>query len=279
MNAWRLLDTGALPASVNMAIDEAILQLHVSGKSPPTLRFYQWDPPAISLGYFQRRHNIDFSRCQSLGLEVVRRITGGRAVMHREDLTYSVIADCKYSLPAILKESYRRLCDGLLAGFDLLGIAAEVGSERVSSTQPDVCFMLSTLGDIVYQGKKFVGSAQTRLEASLLQHGSIVLESQVETWMEILAVNNDSREALSRMLRARTTSINEILGRKINAAEVKIAVREGMAQALGIVFEPGELSREEWALAQEMAESRIEDKNLSDLGHTYTGLSQVSASH
>lgn len=260
MNAWRLLDTGVLPASINMAIDEAVMHLHMRGESPPTLRFYQWDPPAISLGYFQRRHKIDFSRCRDLGLEVVRRITGGRAVMHRGDLTYSVIAGSKYGIPVILADAYRRLCHGLLAGFALLGIKAELGGEHVGPTQPDVCFMLSTLSDIVYQGKKFVGSAQTRVATSFLQHGSIVLEPQVETWIDILGANHASREALARMLQARTTSLHEILGRRIAVDEVKLAIKAGLTQALGITFEAGELSRQEWALAQEMAEGRIEDE-------------------
>jgi lipoyl(octanoyl) transferase len=260
MSRWRLLDTGALPATMNMAIDEALVHLHARGESPPTLRFYQWDPPAISLGYFQRRHQINFARCRELGLEVVRRLTGGRAVMHQGDLTYSVIAGAQEGMPAFVKTAYGLLCAGLLSGFRLLGIEAELGHEPAGSTQPDVCFLLSTGGDIVYQGRKFVGSAQTRLASSLLQHGSIVLEPQVETWLDLLGANNESRELLARRLRAHTTSLNEMLGRRIEAHKVKLAIKEGMAQALGVVFEAGELSRQEWALAHEMAGRRGADK-------------------
>ena len=259
MSSWRLLDTGALQAAINMGIDEALLYLHARGESPPTLRFYQWDPPAISLGYFQRLHHINFPRCRELGLDVVRRPTGGRAVMHQGDLTYSVIAGAQEGMPAFLKTAYGLLCGGLLAGFRLLGIEAEMGHEPAGSTQPDVCFLLSTGGDIVYQGKKFVGSAQTWLASSLLQHGSIVLESQVQTWLDLLGANHGSLGTLAGRLRALTTSLDEMLGHRIEAPEVKLAIQKGMAQALGIRFEAGELSPREWTLAREMAARRAEE--------------------
>ena len=132
MRTWRLLDTGALPASLNMAIDEALLQLHARGESPPTLRFYQWHPPAVSLGYFQKRHSIDPEACRGIGLDIVRRSTGGRAVLHKDDLTYSVIAGATEGIPVSLPASYRLLCEGLLAGFRLLGLEAELVAEDTS---------------------------------------------------------------------------------------------------------------------------------------------------
>ncbi len=264
MSAWRLMDSGALPAALNMGIDRALLQLHARGEAPPTLRFYQWEPPAISLGYFQQRHHFDFKRIRDLGLEVVRRPTGGRAVLHQGDLTYSVIAGAREGLPAFLAAAYARLGAGLLAGLRLLGIQAELAREpAVSAQQPDICFMLSRGGDIVWQGKKFVGSAQTWLASSLLQHGSIVLEPQLETWLDLLGTDLNSRKALATRLRARTTSLNEMLGRRVAAREVKLAIQEGMAQALGIAFAAGELSPAEWALAHEFAGDPLQKKTLS----------------
>ena len=161
MTTWRLLDTGALPASLNMAIDEALLKLHARGESPPTLRFYQWDPPAISLGALQRKLGFDVGACRRLGLDVVRRPTGGRAVLHQNDLTYSVVAGTREGVPVTLADAYRLLCRGLLEGFHLLGIEAELGQEKVRADQPDVCFLRSLMGDVAYHGRKFVGSAQT----------------------------------------------------------------------------------------------------------------------
>ena len=266
MNIWRLLDTGMLPASLNMAIDEALLQLHARGESPPTLRFYQWRPPAVSLGYFQRKHSIDTSACRRIGLDVVRRLTGGRAVLHRDDLTYSVVAGVREGMPVLLSSAYGMLSEGLLAGFRLLGFDAELGRENTRSPQDDVCFMRSAIGDIVWRGKKFVGSAQTWLGSSLLQHGSIVLEPQEETWAAILEPGAVSREWLRQKLGSRTVSLGEILGRKIEPGELKAAIAAGMAQVLGVDLQTGELRPEEWALAGEIASTRALSEDIHDQG-------------
>jgi lipoyl(octanoyl) transferase len=193
MTTWRLLDTGALSASFNMAIDEAVLQLHARGESPPTLRFYQWHPPAVSLGALQRQPGFDLGACRRLGLDVVRRSTGGRAVLHQNDLTYSIVSGTEEGMPLTLAGAYRLLCRGLLAGFHLLGVEAELGQEKVRTDQPDVCFLRSLIGDIVCRGKKFVGSAQTWSGSSLLQHGSILLEPQAETWAELLVTDAETQ--------------------------------------------------------------------------------------
>ncbi|MCX5883914.1 MAG: hypothetical protein NTU74_19585 [Deltaproteobacteria bacterium] len=121
MKPWRLLDTGILPGALNMGIDQALLEMHAAGESPPTLRFYQWQPPAVSLGYFQKQHGLNLSACRDLGLDVVRRPTGGRAVLHVNDLTYSVIAGAGENIPLSLPAAYGLLCEALLAGFQLLG--------------------------------------------------------------------------------------------------------------------------------------------------------------
>jgi lipoyl(octanoyl) transferase len=255
MKAWRLLDTGTLPASLNMAIDEALLQLHVPGESRPTLRFYQWSPPAVSLGYFQRRHAIDLHACRELGLDVVRRVTGGRAVLHQDDLTYSVVADSEQGLPSSLDAAYRMLCNGLLAGFRLLGFEAEVGRDRARSAHGDICFVRAAIGDIVYQGKKFVGSAQTWHGASLLQHGSIILEPQTKTWP--LIVRKVPPESTSEELSCRMTSLREVLGRQVGSSELKLALKVGMAEALQVEFQSGELTKRELKLAEDIAAGNV----------------------
>lgn len=256
MKTWRLLDNGALPASLNMAVDEALLQLHARGESPPTLRFYQWRPPAVSLGYFQRRHSIDTEACRRIGLDMVRRSTGGRAVLHKDDLTYSVVAGAAEGIPVSLPASYRLLCEGLLAGFRLLGLEAELGSEHTRTPQADICFMGASIGDIVYRGRKFLGSAQTWMGTSLLQHGSIVLEPQGSTWTAILLPGHASRKPLIERLNSRTVSLSEILCGMVKLSDLKSAIKAGMAEALKIDFEEGELSPEEWALAHEIASRR-----------------------
>jgi lipoate-protein ligase A len=266
MNKWRLLDTGAKSASFNMSVDEALLQLYVPGESQPTLRFYSWDPPAVSLGYFQRHSAIDISACRELGLDVVRRTTGGRAVLHANDLTYSVVADSGQGIPSSFEAAYRLLCEGLLAGFRLLGFEGELGREEAASAQSDICFVHATVADIVYQGRKFVGSAQTWQGASLLQHGSIVLEPQEETWAAI--VKTDLREALRAQLKSRITSLHEILGREIDPGELKRVIMAGLTEILQVEFEIGELSTQEWALAIKIASSRSgqEEKPFTVIG-------------
>ncbi|OPY16104.1 MAG: Octanoyltransferase LipM [Syntrophus sp. PtaB.Bin075] len=251
MKTWRRLDTGAMPAALNMAIDEAMLRLHVPGESRPTLRFYSWTPPAVSLGYFQKHHAIDLAACQKLGIDVVRRVTGGRAVLHQNDLTYSVVSDSRQGIPSSLEASYRLICNGLLEGFRLMGFTAEHGKEQVGITGEDICFMRAAVADIVYEGRKFVGSAQKWQGSSLLQHGSIVLEPQVQTWVAI--IKTDSLESLHDSLESRITCLREILGRKIDPGELKQAIARGMAEALQTEFEGGELSSREWELAEEIA--------------------------
>jgi len=254
MTPWRLLDTGDLSASFNMAIDEALLRLHVPGESRPTLRFYRWSPAAVSLGYFQKRHAIDLYACRKLGLEVVRRTTGGGAVLHQNDLTYSVVADSGQGIPSSLDAAYRLLCKGLLAGFRRLGFEAEIGREETASPPSDICFVHAAIADIVYQGRKFVGSAQTWQGASLLQHGSIVLEPQEETWSVI--IKTDSQDALRAQIKSRITSLREILGRGTDLGELKGAIMAGLTEVLHVEFETDELSTQEWALAIEIASSR-----------------------
>ncbi len=250
MSTWRLLDSGALPGSLNMAVDEALLRLHARGESPPTLRFSQWRPAAVTLGYFQKKHSLDLAACRSAGIDIVRRITGGRAVLHQHEITYSVIAGARQGIPVSLTAAYRLICGGLLDAFHSLGVTAELGREDARSPQADVCFLRSAVGDIVYQGKKFVGSAQTWLGTSLLQHGSIVLAPQNETWAAILARGITSREELLADLDSRTTSLGEILGREVQAAELKAAIRKCITQTFRVEFQRGDLSTEERVLAE-----------------------------
>ncbi len=255
MSTWRLLDTGALPANLNMGVDLALLELHARGISPPTLRFYQWTPPALSLGYFQRRHAIDLTVCRDMGLDVVNRATGGHAVLHENDLTYSVIAGVSDGIPRTLTCAYELLSGGLQTGFRLLDVETERGNGSTSATNTDICFMRFALGDLLHKGKKFVGSAQTWKGSSVLQHGSIVLEPQMESWVSLLGSKCSDTTELRYQLASRTASLGEILGRRVDPKEVKTALVTGMTAALNVKFQPGVLTAEEWALARDIASS------------------------
>lgn len=174
-------------------------------------------------------------------------------MLHKNDLTYSIVTGTQEGIPITVPAAYHLLCRGLLAGFLRLGIEAELGKEQTRADQPDVCFLRSLIGDIVFQGKKFVGSAQTWSGSSLLQHGSILLEPQTATWAELLGGDEDTQQAHREDLKKRMTSLSEILGHVPPTDAVKAAIVKGMAQALGVVFAEGQLSPSEWALAQEMA--------------------------
>ena len=258
MNAWRFLDTGALPGALNMAVDQAILGLHANGKSPPTLRFYQWTPPAVSLGYCQKNHQLDMAACRRLGIEVVRRPSGGRAVLHLGDLTYAVIAGTADGMPSAVIAAYRLICDGLVQGFRRLGIDALMGRGVMKPPQHEICFLRGTLGSIMYRKRKFVGSAQTWHASSMLQHGSIILVPQIEALVSLWPGSADSPAELRAKLEGRIISLQEIMGRLPEMEEVKAAIREGLARALGVRFEQGELTADEWALAQDMANREVE---------------------
>jgi lipoate-protein ligase A len=127
MNAWRYIHTGNRSPAANMAIDEAILTAHSEGKVPPTVRFYGWSPATLSIGYFQKAQEVDFEALRSEGIGFVRRPTGGRAVLHDKELTYSIIvSECYPGIPRNVTEAYRVLSEGLLQGFRALGLGAEM---------------------------------------------------------------------------------------------------------------------------------------------------------
>ena len=263
MRTWRFLDTGASTASFNMALDQAILATHANGKCLPTLRIYQWSPPAISLGYFQRRHGIDLAACRRLGIDVIRRSTGGRAVLHFGDLTYSVVAGTADGVPSSVTAAYSLICDGLVAGFRALGFEAELRNLSARSPRSDICFMTSTAGDILHEGRKFVGSAQTWHGSSMLQHGSIIVEPNFWIWMSVQAGKREPSADWAERLESQMTSLREILGRVPTTGEIGAAMRCGMARVLGVEVIEGELSHEESVLAQQIMAQQTEEQLCS----------------
>ncbi|MBI5445083.1 MAG: lipoate--protein ligase family protein [Deltaproteobacteria bacterium] len=263
MNAWRLLPLESLDPSVNMAVDEALLRLHAEGEAPPTVRFYQWSPPAVSLGRFQRLNAFDLGACRRLGLTVVRRSTGGRAVLHQGDLTYSVVAGTADGVPPPVAASYDLVSRGLAEGLRLLGVEVEPGREATKAAGPAVCFLRSAAGDLTHRGRKFVGSAQSWRGESMLQHGSVLLKSQTDLWVELLGPAA-STSSLRARLASRTTSLGEVLGRTVEPDEVARALAQGLERVLKVRLEPGALTAEERALAREFAAAEFTSLNRTD---------------
>jgi lipoate-protein ligase A len=242
-----------------MAIDEAIVTSVLEGASPPTLRFYAWSPPCLSLGRGQPFADVDLAACQTAAVDVVRRPSGGRAILHTDELTYSVALLQTDPLAAGgILESYRRLSEGLLAGLRLLGVqAAQVVSARKPTEDLSaVCFETPSDYEITVQGRKLAGSAQWRARGGVLQHGTLPLCGDITRVISYLALPGTEREAQRQTLRTRATTLEASLGRSVPFAQIASALADGFSQALGLELIPGELTTREQDLSAELRRSR-----------------------
>ncbi len=257
---WRFIDSGFLDGRSNMAIDEAIALAVASGTVSPTLRVYGWMPPAISLGFHQSMSDIDLKLCEKDGVDVVFRPTGGRAILHAEELTYAVIlpASSRHYQKDILPV-YDVISRALLASLRLLGIDASF--DRASATPKDfvrgelstLCYATSIQHEIGYQGKKIVGSAQRRFERSVLQHGSILIGQRHLDIAKYLSQGDEKRrQAIRRYLQDHTITLNELSEQPVTYAQISKAMRDGFAQELGISWIENELTEQELVLADEL---------------------------
>jgi lipoate-protein ligase A len=186
-STWRLLPLINANGAVQMAIDRWLLQQHKQGQHPPTLRFYTWSEPTISLGYHQQDypqfwHQLNW---QGKPLKIVRRPTGGKAVLHQGDLTYAVIASFQRGKRL---EVYQQICQFLITGWRSLGINLFYGQETNSYRQQDNCFKSATGADLITDtGIKLIGSAQLRQGKAILQHGSMLLKPNPELYYQAFA--------------------------------------------------------------------------------------------
>jgi len=237
MNTWRFIDSGPSPGAQNMAIDEELLRDAAAGVGAPVLRFYAWDPPAVSLGRFQdEASSIDIDACRRLGIDIVRRITGGRAVLHHRELTYSIISPAANALfPRNVLGTYKVIAEGLLAGFNNLGIKADMAARpgnriaKVKQVPRDPsCFAMPSWYEILVQGRKIVGSAQRRTAGAFLQHGSILMNYDPVLEAEVIRGGGAGIGAV--------TSIEEFLGNPISYSEVKEAFLKGFSQAFEVTY-------------------------------------------
>ncbi len=151
-----------------MAIDEVLLSSKV-----PVLRFYQWKPNSVSIGRFQDIKDIDMDFCKKNKIDIVRRITGGKTVLHEQELTYSFIVD-KNKLPSSIIESYNIISNALMRGLQILGLNPKMNKAKIVNKDNPVCFQETSFNEVVINQKKIVGSAQVRVKGKLLQHGSIL---------------------------------------------------------------------------------------------------------
>jgi lipoate-protein ligase A len=261
--SWRLIvDMQPNSAAMNMAIDEAILQSHKLLQTPPTLRLYQWQKPTLSIGYFQKiDRDVDLQKLKSNGMELVRRSTGGRAVLHHQELTYSVVLGEDYpQMPKGVTESYLYLSQGLVKALEYLDIPCELvlKTEKTKNLSP-ACFHTPSQYELLVQGKKIIGSAQVRKNSTILQHGSIPLELNTDLLFSVLRFRNDSiQERMKQKFTEKAIAINEANKRDYAIAEIQEAVIDGFSEALSVEIETGCLMPEEIALAEDLVKNKFE---------------------
>ncbi len=245
MHAWRLLQLEANDAFTNMAVDEAIMMARMEGLVPNTLRFYRWKPSAVSVGRFQDvSKEVYTENCRRHSVDVVRRITGGGAVYHdyEHEITYSVIAHEKDFGTADVVSTYNRICDGLIEAAKILGVKADF-----SLGDPKRC------PNITINGRKISGSAQCRRGGALLQHGTFLLEANLERMFTFLRVPW-TRTPLDVICVAenKITSLRRELGMAVSMEEAHQALVEGFRKALGVNFQEKVLTSSEQSLAEKL---------------------------
>ena len=234
-----------------MAVDEAILRAVAAELTPPTLRLYAWDPPCLSLGRAQSATDVDLRAVQNGGFGIVRRPTGGRAILHVDELTYSVVAPQEEPrVTGGIVESYRRLSRGLVRGLELLemtGIEADERARNRGSRNGPVCFEVPSDYEITAGGRKLMGSAQMRAQSVVLQHGALPLFGDIARICPLLT----SRPNPARV-RARAATVQEILGQPVTWDEAAKALAEGFAEELNLAWAPGVLTSDERAWAEDL---------------------------
>jgi lipoyl(octanoyl) transferase len=266
---WRFIDSGNCSPSFNMALDEALLDWHSEGKIPPVIRFYGWEPATLSIGYFQKvEKEIDLEAVKAHGLGFVRRPTGGRGVLHEHELTYSVIVSENHpEMPKTVTEAYRVISEGILKGFHRLGLEAyfavpRTDEERSALKNPRsaVCFDAPSWYELVVEGRKVAGSAQTRQKGVILQHGSILLDLDEEKLFSLFKYPSDRvKDRMKSAFKSKAVAINEISPRRITLEEAKEAFYKGFAEGLNIELESYQLTEEELAYVNKIAKERYEN--------------------
>jgi lipoate-protein ligase A len=259
MDTWRLLKTPPAHGAWNMALDEAILEGVGNGGSPPTLRLYAWKPACLSIGYAQPFTDVDLPRLQARGWELVRRPTGGRAVLHTDELTYSVIAPLdEPRMAGTVLETYHRLAKALVEALNLIGMRVEINENSAGSHYKQsnpVCFEVPSTYEITLGGKKLLGSAQARRKEGVLQHGSLPLSGDLTRILQVLAFPDEkSRTYAAERLMMRAITVETAVHRKVSWNEAARAFVTAFGTLLALDLRPGDLTDDEKKRTEELAQ-------------------------
>lgn len=284
--ALRLIPYGVFDAVTNMAIDEALLELHLQGKTPATLRFYGWEPPAVSFGYSQKVSPRTVEKVRAAGYDAVRRPTGGRAVLHEGELTYCFVGagpkqdgidfrpDAEIAgaapsywleqgspyegfLPVSINQAYKEICDALIYGLRELGVAASLGRSNSAYKDYEDCFQATTQADLQFDGKKIVGSAQLRRRHGVLQHGSIMINQSQTKLSEIFGVaEREKAEEPQTETIDRHCNLIDVLAGGYDRTSLEEAIGRGFTRKFDCHFAVYELTDEEMEFVEELKKDK-----------------------
>ena len=246
---WRLIIDGRVDGALNMAIDRTLLEARAEGSSPPTLRLYRWRVPTVTLGRFQPLEQVDLAACARHGFDVARRPTGGRGVLHDDELTYAVTAALADGVPRGVTASYTRLSAALAQAYRSLGVPAELTARPRGERGAGACYLHATQADLSLGAAKLSGSAQVWKDDAVLQHGSFVISRDAAAEADVFLLGSRQAEAL----RTATATLESALGVAPGYDDVAEAVRAAFAGALEIDLEPGTLTAAEEGEARSSA--------------------------
>lgn len=261
---WRRIVSGPLTGAANMALDEALFRSVQAGISPPVLRLYRWQPATVTLGYGQRGdRQVNLSACRSMGIDVVRRLTGGRAVLHADEVTYSVIAsEQDASFTSSILDNYRRIAHALQHCLTQLGLPVEMVSGRhdyqgTSAAEKNACFTAPSYFELSCHGRKICGSAQKREGGCFLQHGSLPVD--LDPTFLFAALNCD--DSLDTAQGAETLAkhvgwINRWRDQPVSVDQVETQLIESFANCFSVRFTNDQPTQQEAALAEELEQSK-----------------------
>jgi lipoate-protein ligase A len=267
---WRLILSHPAPGAWNMAVDEAILEYAGQGKVQPTLRLYAWNPPCLSLGYAQPNNDVDRASLNLYGWQLVRRPTGGRAILHTDELTYSIMGPASEPrLAGSVLESYQRLSRALLAALQSLGINAQATTINDSVTPNNdtnpVCFEAPSYYEITFNGKKLIGSAQARRKEGILQHGTLPLCGDLTRITQVLRYpDKDARKTAADRLLERAITAERVLNHAILWETAALAFSDAFASTLNLKFTQQDLSESEKARAEELVSLKYANPDWID---------------
>ncbi|HDE8372162.1 biotin/lipoate A/B protein ligase family protein [Staphylococcus aureus] len=267
---WNFINTGSKDPYYNMAMDEALLNFVSRGEIDPVIRFYTWNPATLSIGYFQRlQKEIDIDKVKEKGFGLVRRQTGGRGVLHDKELTYSVIVPESHpNMPSTVTEAYRVISQGLLEGFKNLGFdtyfavpKTPEGRQKLKQPRSSVCFDAPSWYELVVEGRKIAGSAQTRQKGVILQHGSILQDIDIDELFDMFIYKNERLKLkMKEAFVEKAVAINDISDEHITISQMEEAFEKGFKKGLNIELKPLELTEAQLAEVEELTEKYRSDE-------------------